>query len=38
MKNRGSILQVLIVISALLGLFALQAAKSREGVTTNVRA
>lgn len=37
MKNRGSILQVLIVISALLGLFAVQAAKSREGVLTSAR-
>lgn len=33
-KNRGSILQVLIIISALFGLFALQAAKSRESVLT----
>lgn len=37
MKNRGSMLQVLIVISALLGLVALQAVKSRDGVTTNPR-
>jgi len=36
-KNRGSILQVLIVISALLGLFAVQAAKSRQGVLTSAR-
>jgi len=33
-NNRGSILQVLIIISALLGLFALQAAKPRQSVLT----